>query len=616
MLRTNLLLLLAGAIHLAYAALPLSLLAGEPDAAVVPSALGVLPLLGLLWIAWRKGLRYRPQQWPMASLLTAVVQAAGAMAALNLHLGGLHPAVNILLYLLLWIPPAFVAWVAQYALVEPPSAELGQSPYHVPFRVRTREKSLWDSDSVTMTEDALKIHVRVGAAEAPRRAPWKTVPLNEITAAGVRAAVPGEPPWVTPRNGPGLAVPSGEVAVVRTHAGDQVLPIAHAKAFVEVLRARTGRALASLPADPPAVLEGHVPEVLPAPEPTGHRVTAIRAPEEAPPTGPGLTTRWLIAVPLALLGIVGVPVTLLVITSAAPVYLAWVGVALVVWLLNLRTPRVWGRVAFLPVPLTLLSLGIAQAWLPALALLLSPILGRLAGAVFTNWRGTDLGGSKVEVPFAPRDGGLLFLQAERLVLETRGGGPQVIPYALRLHDVEVVQAGARVGSEIGWWQFPGGVTTGLPTGPLLRVVAGPQQWVLPMAQPRLLAELIRARAAAASPTSADDPADVDAWHRLRAWAVKQTVGSIMRLGLRKKGIGWRLFAASAAGTFAWMLLPTEVMRIPGAACAVLAVGLLADWARLRPRLRVAEDNPLPPGSPNWGETRSDHAPVEGWQPWV
>jgi len=244
---------------------------------------------------------------------------------------------------------------------------------------------------------------------------------------------------------------------------------------------------------------------------------------------------------------------------------------------------------------------------------LCPVLGRLAGAVFTNWRGTDLGGSAVEVPFKLGTGERLFVQEDRLVREPHTKG--VLPFALRLADVDLVQCGVRAAPEAGGWDSPGGYRIGVWDGTWLRIVAGSQQWLMPTTEPRLVAELVGARAATATPAPPDD-LDLAGWYRLRAWAVARTDGSVLKLGLRKNGIGWRLSLAAVAGGFAFLLVPSNAMLIPGLVCAVIAVIALADWARLRPGLRRAELHPLPPGSPNWGEVRPDHAPVLGYQPWV
>ena len=233
--------------------------------------------------------------------------------------------------------------------------------------------------------------------------------------------------------------------------------------------------------------------------------------------------------------------------------------------------------------------------------------------MFTNWRGTDVGGSAVEVPFKLLTGERLHLQANRLVREpsARTG----LPFALWLADVSLVQCGTRAAPEVGDWHSPGGRPTAVFDSTWLRIVAGRQQWFMPTRDLRLIADLVKARAATATPAPPDD-LDLAGWHRLRVWAAAKTGGGIAKLGLRKNGIGWRLFVAAAAGSFAFMLLPLAPARVPGLVCAVIAVIALVDWARLRPGLRQAEHHSLPPGSPNWGEVRPDHAPVFAYQPWV
>jgi hypothetical protein len=616
---SRLLLLLALVIHLVYAALPLPLLATEKTDALIPSVLTLAPLAGLVWFGWKH--RYQPSRWAVVSLVTAAVQSLGAMAAIGMHLrpGELHPGLNVLLCLALWVPPTLVAWLAHFALTARPAEVLGTSPFHVDFPIRVVEKSFWNADSVVVTDQALEIWLQRATGEpmdlAPGqkrgKVPWKTFPLAEVTAVGVRAAVPDEAPWAVLRHGPSQSVPAGDVVVVRVGEVDQVLPVEKAAKFAELVRARTGRALSSHVEQPVRELDVHVAEVLPAPDPVGPKVYPTRGPDEPLPTGPGMAARWLIAAPLAFLGVVGLPLVLLLATSAGAGFLAWTGVALVAWLCTLKVPRVWGRVATVPVPLSAMWLAGNKEWLFALALLLCPVLGRLAGAVFTNWRGTDLGGSAVEVPFPLTSGERMFVQRDRLVRRSHG----VVAQALWLVDVDLVQCGARAAPEVGEWFSPGGRLHAVFDSTWLRIVAGPQQWLVPTPDLRLIADLIRARAATAAPAPPDD-LDLAGWYRLRTWAVARTSGGGVETKRPINGIGWRLVVAAIAGSFASMLLPLAPARIPGSVAAVIAVIALADWARIRPRLRRAEHHSLPPGSPNWGEVRPDHAPVFAYQPWV
>jgi hypothetical protein len=612
---TRIFLGLALAVHLGYAAFPLSLLVTGTSGAALPAVAAVAPLLGLLWFAVRHG--SRSHRWVAVSLGTAVVQSAGMMAAIVLALRPteLHAGVNLLVYFALLVPPALLAWLAQRA------TRTADSPHQTEFPTRAVRKSFWDNDSVVVTDEAVEIWVQRGATEPEQetplhrlgKVPWKAIPLADITAVGVRAAVPDEPPWVVLHNGPSSSVPAGDVVVVRTDTEDQVLPVEDAATLARLIRTRTGRDLPFHAEQPEPERDAHVAEVLPAPDPVGPEVHAVRGPDEPLPTGPGLSVRWLVAAPVALAGVVGLPLVLLLTTGATWGFLAWTGVALVAWLANLRTPRVWGRVALLPVPLGLMWLVVHRQWLFALALVLCPVLGRLAGAVFTSWRGTDLGGSGVEVPFKLPNGERLHLQRNRLVRQPRG--PGVVPYALWLADVTLAQCGVRSAAEVQTWHSPGGYGIAVQGSTWLRIVAGRQQWLMPTPEPRLIAELVKARKETAAPAPADD-LDLAGWYRLREWVVAKTYGGLVQFGTTQKGIGWRLFVAAVAGGFAFMLLPLAPMRVPGLAVAVIALVALADWVRLRPGVRRAQHHSLPPGSPNWGEVRPDHAPVLGYQPWV
>ena len=125
-----------------------------------------------------------------------------------------------------------------------------------------------------------------------------------------------------------------------------------------------------------------------------------------------------------------------------------------------------------------------------------------------------------------------------------------------------------------------------------------------------LAELIRSR-----PGTPSQPPSLsyEEWRQLRAWAVRRTTAA-RRGNYTTVGIGWRLFAASVTANFAWMFSGVGLWAGILIAAALTA-GLLADWWRVRNRMRVAEHNVLPPASPDWGEIRADHAPIPGWQSW-
>jgi len=109
---------------------------------------------------------------------------------------------------------------------------------------------------------------------------------------------------------------------------------------------------------------------------------------------------------------------------------------------------------------------------------------------------------------------------------------------------------------------------------------------------------------------------------LQSWAARQLTASRRGPGLKQRTVGFRLVVAFPAAFLGTSLFSESIARgaelgsgaiVAGAALAV-AAALVADWVRVCRRLRVAQDNALPPGSPAWGDLRPDHAPLEGWQP--
>ncbi|HUQ56526.1 hypothetical protein [Lentzea sp.] len=179
-----------------------------------------------------------------------------------------------------------------------------------------------------------------------------------------------------------------------------------------------------------------------------------------------------------------------------------------------------------------------------------------------------------------------------------------------LGDLTLVQPGTS--PDLQAWPVPGGISVPVGKSPMLRLVARPQQWVLPVVQPGELAELVRSRRGTpARPTRMS----IEEWRELHRWAVRRTTGTD-RGNFTTAGIGWRLFAASFTGTFAWMFVSVGPALWGGILITVpLTPWLLADWWRVRNRMRLAEHTVLPPGSRDWGETRPDHAPIPGWQPY-
>ncbi|MET9627303.1 hypothetical protein ABZX92_07550 [Lentzea sp. NPDC006480] len=534
----------------------------------------------------------KPHHWPLVALGGSAVVAITAVIVV----GSKSPAVNM--PILLGVP--FVATYLAHLVSK-------RAPNKVLFEFRADPKPSWYNDAVEVTANGLEITALSGGGRMASSGPTKvSYGFNDLLGISTRAAVPGEAPWITLTDGRGLSVPEGDVVVLRTTKGEQVLPVEEPERFVALVRSR----VSGLPdVHSTAVVTDNGGEAGAAPPPVGERTTPVQGPA-VELTGPPLAMRWLVGATLALAGTVALPAIALLTTPGVPwIAPVFAAVAGVVWVLNRNVPRTWGRVALLPVPVSVLWLigkG-GYVWIPVL-LVLCPLLGYLGGRMFRL--GAHLG-RNVEVRVPLRDGASLYVQRDRLVHKlnkSHDGG--VHPRAMWLGDLTLIQPGTS--PDLHAWPVPGGIRMPVGNSPMLRLVARPQQWILPATRPGELAELIRSRQGTPTqPTSMS----YEEWRKLRSWAVRQTTAN-RRGNYTTAGIGWRLLAASVAANFAWSFLSIGPRFWVGILItAALTTGLLADWWRVRERMRVAEHHVLPPASPDWGEIRADHAPIPGWQPW-
>ncbi|MET9231005.1 hypothetical protein [Lentzea sp. NPDC003310] len=531
----------------------------------------------------------KPHHWP----LVALGLSAAAAITFVVVVGTGSPAANM--GVLVGVP-LVVTYLAHLAS--------RRASGKVLFEFRVDPRPSWYTDAVEVTATGLEITAASGGGRMASTGPRKlSYDFTGLLGIGTRQAVPGEAPWITLTDGRGLPVPAGEVVVVRTTEGEQVLPVEEPAKFVALVRSRVP-GLAEARSE--AVVADST-EVGEAPPSTGDRTTPVAGPEVSF-SGPPLAVRWLAGATAALAGTVVLPAIALLGTRGVPwPVLVAPGLAGVVWVLNRTVPRVWGRVAFLAVPISVFWL-IARGepvWIPVL-LVLCPVLGYLGGRMFRLGAGL---GREVEVRVPLRDGGSLYVQRDRLVHKlNRSHEGGVHPRALWLGDLTLVQPGTS--ADVQSWPVPGGVRLPVGRSPMLRLVARPQQWILPVERAGELAELIRSRQG--EPVR---PAEmpVDEWRRLQQWAARRTTGT-NRGNYRTVGIGWRLVAAAFTGSFALMFL-TLGLWVGTVVAVPLTAWLVADWWRVRNRMRLAEHTVLPPGSRDWGEIRADHAPIPGWQPY-
>ncbi|MEV0697568.1 hypothetical protein AB0I53_06560 [Saccharopolyspora sp. NPDC050389] len=373
----------------------------------------------------------------------------------------------------------------------------------------------------------------------------------------------------------------------------------------------------------------HVPEVLPAPPASGTAVQPVPGPETTAPDA--VPARRMTAFLLAALGIVLIPTgLLLLVLSTVPGYFSgwaagWIVVAAAAWLADFRTPRRWPGWALLAaVPQAIVNVLFAApiGLISLAAVIASPALAVLARRRFARLA-KDLAELDAEIP-VPLDAlgsESLLIGRDRIVLARTGSAGRV-RHALPLAELAFAQAGEISGEGGGWWPLPGGTGIRLRRGPALRLVAGAQQWVVHVADPQLVAAIVRRRATAAWPLRTG-PQDLAAWHRLRGWAAART--TTVRRGSQAQAYpGFRLLLGGALAVLGSMLLTTAIGRDIGdpapwiIAVIVLGTGvfLAVDWLRVRRRLDQAELHQLPPGSPPWGDLRLDHAPLPEWRPFL
>ncbi|TDC95090.1 hypothetical protein E1161_05510 [Saccharopolyspora aridisoli] len=365
----------------------------------------------------------------------------------------------------------------------------------------------------------------------------------------------------------------------------------------------------------------HLPEVLPAPPATGSEVTPVAGRASAAPES--VAGRRAQAFGLGAAAVVLIPLGFVVwgLRELEPgvgiAGLVGVAVATAAWLTDARTPRRWGGWALLAaVSAAYVNLGLAPVGLLALvAVVVCPLLARVAQERFTA-PGFDLAELDVEVGFRVYHHQSAWLRIGRdravLALGRMAGGGNV-DQAIPLAEVSLAQPGEIIGNDS--WPLPGAMAVRLVEGPAVRLVAGKQQWVLNVEDPRLVAAILRRRQSAAW-SQRTGPQDLGSWHALREWATAQATT------FRKSYRVFRPIVGFVLGVLGLMLL---TMRIAGsgtapsawlaAAAMLLGGSFVVGWLRQRTRLGYAELQSLPPNSPPWGDLRPEVAPTPGWRPW-
>lgn len=631
---------------------------------VVILVLALAPVFGAEWVVRnaRDDWRLKPFDWWQYPVLVGLFCSTALMSGLisagyASAFGAPHITVPAVCFVL---GTVFTLW-AHRTLARRPSLIAG-SEFWVRLPAGAGRQMWFNQDFVTVTGTAVVLEVRSGAGRVASQPARKEIPLDSVTHLGVRAGIQDDPPWAWLADGRGLPVPPGDVVCVRTREDEHLIPVVESETLESVISGRVrmlkGRAPQSLALDDVAFhadepTAEHVPEVRPAPSSTGQAAPRGRVVRRDLPPGPGLPTRWAASLLLGVGGVVAVPAF---VTAVATVSLAgapggedvraglaiigwawlWIAGATLAGVRSRRSPRRWPWLAVLssaPTAVALVLIGAIDdltpftplgttPWQAAFVTLLAgPTLAAVARVVWTRVPGTDLRSSGVEypVPLASGASGRLLVGRDSLVLDSRPSGHGGhVRHAMRLSDLALAQTGEVVGATASW-PFPGGTSLRLREGPVVRLVSGQQQWVVPVADPQLLIEVVTHRAARASnrPWNIDS---VEEWRELRAWAARAT--TTVRRGQPRQARENRWLIVGLLGALAGtatlaVAVGRDIQNITlwgvGGLAVLASVLVMGFWWRRRRRMRVVQFSALPPGSPPWGEHRPDRAPFTEYQ---
>ncbi|GAA3868234.1 hypothetical protein GCM10022243_37380 [Saccharothrix violaceirubra] len=361
--------------------------------------------------------------------------------------------------------------------------------------------------------------------------------------------------------------------------------------------------------------------------------------------------RWLRTVPLLVLAYVVAPAATLTVArwtapwprSAAepgaalglaapalsPGHLPALAVGLVLFALAWWRTSTWPLIALVPMaPLVMSGVGFGsgQALITLVGAGLAWGTAWLAGRAVSRPVTAAVGGSAVEIVIGLRGGARLRVQSRRLLLDrlpapNTAGMPTRL--ALPLDRVEFVQAGGVAGGPTPW-QLPNSAVLLVPPGPVVRIVGGGQQWLLPVDDADAVAAALTRRVAVRARPRPAPPEDSGRWHLAKtAWKsgpaaprrgatpVPHRAGSAhgrhLRLvvGALMVVMGGysttRLFAGAGLGHLFGVLL-----------FGVAGLVTMATWYGGEAAHRLAEENPRPRTAPGWGETDPAAAPVPGW----
>ncbi|MCG8923094.1 hypothetical protein [Lentzea sp. CC55] len=358
--------------------------------------------------------------------------------------------------------------------------------------------------------------------------------------------------------------------------------------------------------------------------------------------------RYLVALPLILTSYVGVPFAYLTLSSQLfrrslpggtsqsfttgftetftehisgfwPVPVALVLFAALWWMTT-----AWPRIALLPsAPLAFTGLFSGTFDKTLLAVAAPAVAWGLAqlAAKSVSWPLTrDVRRSAAEVVVGLRGEGRLRVQSRRLLLDKlppplQKGSP-VGRVAIRFDRIKHVEAGAvRTAAK---WRLGNTSELTITPGPVLRIIGGGQEWLLPVDDVETTARLVLERAEARSKAEPRPPMDSSRWTSAKhLWKLQDA--PVLRPNLQKvrHGAHHMMLVLSAlttamAGFAAFRMFTGDWTFVFGALFfGGVALGSVLSWASIGATQKLTEENPR---SPLDGDPDPHRTPVTGWSP--
>ncbi|MCR3754545.1 hypothetical protein [Lentzea californiensis] len=359
--------------------------------------------------------------------------------------------------------------------------------------------------------------------------------------------------------------------------------------------------------------------------------------------------RYLVAVPLILLSYAGVPFGYLTLSSylfqrslpgrreefdfAAefaekftdlngfwPVPLALLLFVVLWWM-----TAAWTRIALLPsVPVAFVGLVAGTGWEKSLLSVATPLvawgLAWLAAKAVT-WPVTgDVRRSAVEVLIGLRGGGRLRVQSRRLLLDKlpppRHKESPVGRVAIPFDRIGHVEAG--LVTSPAQWRFGNTSELTITPGPVLRIIGGGQQWLLPVDDVEQAMRLVLERAKVRAKADPRPPLDSSRWaNAKRLWDLSpsqpmQPNQQKVKHGMHHVMLVLSVLTAAMAGYAVFRAFTGSWSFVFGALIfGGVSYGTARGWASLGATMKLAEENPH---SPLADDPDPRRRPVTGWSP--